>query len=84
MELLDAFVGYQYPNEIGPGVYDIHLPRVPDVTEMTELLKLARQRLKDEQLWINPDRGLKACKWEEIRPALINMVQAAVQARRTR
>jgi len=77
MELLDAFVSYQYPNEIGPGVYDIHSPRVPDVAEMTDLLKLARQRLGDDQLWINPDCGLKTRKWEEVRPALVNMVEAA-------
>jgi 5-methyltetrahydropteroyltriglutamate--homocysteine methyltransferase len=77
MELLDAFKTYRYPNEIGPGVYDIHSPRVPDVGEMTGLLKLARQRLSDGQLWINPDCGLKTRKWEEVRPALVNMVEAA-------
>jgi 5-methyltetrahydropteroyltriglutamate--homocysteine methyltransferase len=77
MELLDAFKDYKYPNEIGPGVYDIHSPRVPDVGEMTGLLKLARQRLSDGQLWINPDCGLKTRKWEEVRPALVNMVEAA-------
>lgn len=81
MELLEAFRSYQYPNEIGPGVYDIHSPRVPDVAEMTDLLKLARQRLKDEQLWVNPDCGLKTRKWEEVKPALVNMVQAAQQVR---
>ncbi|ABE64389.1 methionine synthase (B12-independent) [Nitrobacter hamburgensis X14] len=77
MELLDAFKDYKYPNEIGPGVYDIHSPRVPAVDEMTGLLKLARQRLSDGQLWINPDCGLKTRKWEEVRPALVNMVEAA-------
>ncbi|MFF0951492.1 5-methyltetrahydropteroyltriglutamate--homocysteine S-methyltransferase [Rhizobium leguminosarum] len=77
MELLDAFLSYKYPNEIGPGVYDIHSPRVPDVEEMTELLTLARERLADGQLWINPDCGLKTRKWEEVRPALVNMVSAA-------
>ncbi|CAD5273445.1 5-methyltetrahydropteroyltriglutamate-homocysteine S-methyltransferase [Bosea sp. 62] len=77
MELLEAFRSYQYPNEIGPGVYDIHSPRVPEVAEMKELLHLARQRLSDDQLWINPDCGLKTRKWEEVRPALINMVEAA-------
>jgi 5-methyltetrahydropteroyltriglutamate--homocysteine methyltransferase len=81
MELLDAFRNFQYPNEIGPGVYDIHSPRVPDVAEMTALLSLARQRLADRQLWINPDCGLKTRKWEEVRPALVNMVAAAVQLR---
>lgn len=77
MELLDAFKTYKYPNEIGPGVYDIHSPRVPAVDEMASLLKLARQRLSDRQIWINPDCGLKTRKWEEVRPALVNMVEAA-------
>jgi 5-methyltetrahydropteroyltriglutamate--homocysteine methyltransferase len=81
MELLDAFKNYKYPNEIGPGVYDIHSPRVPAVDEMTSLLKLARQRLSDPQLWINPDCGLKTRKWEEVRPALVNMVEAARRMR---
>lgn len=83
MELLDAFRTYKYPNEIGPGVYDIHSPRVPDVREMVDLLKLARQRLADGQLWINPDCGLKTRKWEEVQPALINMVEAAKEIRQT-
>jgi 5-methyltetrahydropteroyltriglutamate--homocysteine methyltransferase len=82
MELLDAFKNYRYPNEIGPGVYDIHSPRVPEVAEMTELLKLARQRLTDAQLWINPDCGLKTRKWDEVKPALINMVAAAQELRK--
>jgi 5-methyltetrahydropteroyltriglutamate--homocysteine methyltransferase len=81
MELLDAFKNYAYPNEIGPGVYDIHSPRVPETHEMTDLLKLARQRLSDAQLWINPDCGLKTRKWEEVRPALVNMVAAARELR---
>jgi 5-methyltetrahydropteroyltriglutamate--homocysteine methyltransferase len=81
MELLDAFRNYRYPNEIGPGVYDIHSPRVPEIGEMTDLLKLARQRLSDAQLWINPDCGLKTRKWEEVRPALTNMVAAARELR---
>ena len=81
MELLDAFKDYRYPNEIGPGVYDIHSPRVPETSEMTGLLKLARQRLSDAQLWINPDCGLKTRKWEEVRPALVNMVAAARELR---
>jgi len=81
MELLDAFVTYKYPNEIGPGVYDIHSPRVPNVSEMTELLSLARKRLSEEQLWINPDCGLKTRGWAEVRPALVNMVEAAREMR---
>jgi 5-methyltetrahydropteroyltriglutamate--homocysteine methyltransferase len=81
MELLDAFKDYRYPNEIGPGVYDIHSPRVPEIGEMTDLITLARQRLSDAQLWINPDCGLKTRKWEEVRPALANMVAAARELR---
>ena len=81
MELLDAFRNFQYPNEIGPGVYDIHSPRVPAVEEMTDLLSLARKRLQDRQLWINPDCGLKTRKWEEVKPALVNMVEAARRLR---
>ena len=81
MELLDAFKTYKYPNEIGPGVYDIHSPRVPEIGEMTELLTLARKRLSDRQLWVNPDCGLKTRKWEEVRPALVNMVSAAKELR---
>ncbi|CDX36071.1 5-methyltetrahydropteroyltriglutamate-homocysteine S-methyltransferase [Mesorhizobium sp. SOD10] len=77
MELLDAFTSSKYPNEIGPGVYDIHSPRVPEVAEISALLMLARERLSDGQLWVNPDCGLKTRKWEEVRPALINMVAAA-------
>lgn len=77
MELLDVFKSKKYPNEIGPGVYDIHSPRVPDVSEMVELMSLARQRLDDVQLWINPDCGLKTRKWDEVKPALVNMVEAA-------
>jgi 5-methyltetrahydropteroyltriglutamate--homocysteine methyltransferase len=81
MELLDAFKTYKYPNEIGPGVYDIHSPRVPEIGEMTDLLNLARERLSDAQLWINPDCGLKTRKWEEVRPSLVNMVAAARELR---
>jgi 5-methyltetrahydropteroyltriglutamate--homocysteine methyltransferase len=81
MELLDAFKNYRYPNEIGPGVYDIHSPRVPDVTEMIGLLVMAKQRLFPEQIWVNPDCGLKTRGWAEVRPALVNMVQAAKQMR---
>jgi 5-methyltetrahydropteroyltriglutamate--homocysteine methyltransferase len=81
MELLDAFKSYKYPNEIGPGVYDIHSPRVPETAEMKNLMALARQRLSDAQLWINPDCGLKTRRWEEVRPALVNMVTAARELR---
>jgi 5-methyltetrahydropteroyltriglutamate--homocysteine methyltransferase len=77
MELLDAFVRYQYPNEIGPGVYDIHSPRVPGVEEMEALLEKALKVLSSDQLWINPDCGLKTRGWEEVRHSLSHLVEAA-------
>jgi 5-methyltetrahydropteroyltriglutamate--homocysteine methyltransferase len=77
MELLDAFIGYRYPNEIGPGVFDIHAPRRPGVDEMAALLRKAKERLAPDQIWVNPDCGLKTRRWDEVRPALANMVQAA-------
>ncbi len=77
MELLDAFEDYAYPNEIGPGVYDIHSPRIPTVDEMQDLLVRATRRLSPDQIWVNPDCGLKTRTWEEVRPALDNMVKAA-------
>jgi 5-methyltetrahydropteroyltriglutamate--homocysteine methyltransferase len=77
MELLGAFTAYRYPNEIGPGVYDIHSPRVPDTAEMVDLLRRARERLDPEQIWVNPDCGLKTRGWAEVKPALVNMVAAA-------
>jgi 5-methyltetrahydropteroyltriglutamate--homocysteine methyltransferase len=83
MELLDAFKSYRYPNDIGPGVYDIHSPRIPGVDEMTDLLALARRRLADGQLWVNPDCGLKTRAWEDVKPALVNMVAAARRLRST-
>jgi 5-methyltetrahydropteroyltriglutamate--homocysteine methyltransferase len=82
MELLEAFVSYRYPNQIGPGIYDIHSPRVPPVAEMVELLEKAQKHLAPDQIWINPDCGLKTRKWEEVKPALINLVEAARQLRR--
>ncbi|MDD2704549.1 MAG: 5-methyltetrahydropteroyltriglutamate--homocysteine S-methyltransferase [Acidocella sp.] len=81
MELLDAFAGYHYPAEIGPGVYDIHSPRVPAVEEMTTLLQEAANRLPADQLWVNPDCGLKTRKWPEVQAAIANMVAAAQAAR---
>ena len=81
MELLDAFVDYRYPNEIGPGVYDIHSPRVPSTAEMVDLLQKARRNLSPDQIWVNPDCGLKTRKWDEVRPALMNMVAAAAEVR---
>ncbi|MGH7113124.1 MAG: 5-methyltetrahydropteroyltriglutamate--homocysteine S-methyltransferase, partial [Stellaceae bacterium] len=81
MELLDAFTARRYPNEIGPGVYDIHATRVPSAAEMTDLLRKASHRLRSDQLWVNPDCGLKTRRWEEIRPALTHMVEAAKEMR---
>ena len=77
MELLEAFARYRYPNEIGPGVYDIHAPRVPTSDEMIALMRLAAEHLPARQLWVNPDCGLKTRKWDEVRPALRAMVEAA-------
>jgi 5-methyltetrahydropteroyltriglutamate--homocysteine methyltransferase len=77
MELLRGFGDFAYPNEIGPGVYDIHSPRVPDAQEMLALLRKAREVIPDDRLWVNPDCGLKTRGWEETRAALQHMVQAA-------
>ena len=77
MELLDAFASFRYPNEIGPGVYDIHSPRVPTEQEITALMHKAQAVLPARNLWINPDCGLKTRKWPETRAALVNMVAAA-------
>ena len=77
MELLDAFVRFAYPNEIGPGVYDIHSPRIPDTHEMLMLLEKALQHIQPRQLWVNPDCGLKTRGWPETQAALKKMVHAA-------
>jgi 5-methyltetrahydropteroyltriglutamate--homocysteine methyltransferase len=77
MELLNAFIHFKYPNEIGPGVYDIHSPRVPKQAEMEDLLHKALSVLKPEQIWVNPDCGLKTRAWPETRDALKSMVDAA-------
>ena len=83
MELLDAFTRYRYPNEIGPGVYDIHAPRQPTVGEMADLLAIAGRNLSPGQIWVNPDCGLKTRTWDEVKPALLNMVEAARQMRQS-
>jgi len=83
MELLAAFVEFRYPADIGPGVWDIHSPRVPSVDEMEDLLRKALVVLTPEQLWVNPDCGLKTRRWEEVIPALENMVQASHRLRQT-
>ncbi|MCS7020430.1 MAG: 5-methyltetrahydropteroyltriglutamate--homocysteine S-methyltransferase [Gemmataceae bacterium] len=77
MELLRAFTDFKYPNEIGPGVYDIHSPRIPQQAEMEGLLSKALAVLSASQLWVNPDCGLKTRRWEEVKPALQAMVNAA-------
>lgn len=82
MELLGAFVNFKYPNEIGPGVYDIHSPRVPATKEMTNLIRKAEAVLPPANLWVNPDCGLKTRGWAEVKPSLVNMVAAACELRR--
>jgi 5-methyltetrahydropteroyltriglutamate--homocysteine methyltransferase len=77
MELLDAFKHFQYPNEIGPGVYDVHSPNIPTVAYMVGLMRKAAERIPAERLWVNPDCGLKTRQWAEVIPALRNMVAAA-------
>ncbi len=79
MELLDVFEAFDYPNQIGPGVYDIHSPNVPDVDVIVARLQQAARRIPAERLWVNPDCGLKTRQWEEVMPALKNMVTASRQ-----
>jgi 5-methyltetrahydropteroyltriglutamate--homocysteine methyltransferase len=81
MELLEAFRDFKYPNEIGPGVYDIHSPRVPSEDEMVDLLEKASAVVAADQLWVNPDCGLKTRRWEEVTPALTHMIAAAKRLR---
>src|SRR5690606_39975772 len=81
MELLEAFEQFAYPNEIGPGVYDIHSPRVPSTEQMVSLLRKAAPRLPAQRLWVTPDCGLKTRAWPATREALAGMVAAARQLR---
>jgi 5-methyltetrahydropteroyltriglutamate--homocysteine methyltransferase len=81
MELLEAFASFRYPNETGPGVYDIHSPRVPGVAEMEALLHKATRLLPVRNIWVNPDCGLKTRNWPETEMALRNMVTAAKNMR---
>jgi 5-methyltetrahydropteroyltriglutamate--homocysteine methyltransferase len=81
MELLHDWEKTGYANDIGPGVYDIHSPRVPSTEEMVELLREAARVLRPEQIWVNPDCGLKTRRWEEVEPSLANMVEAGKQLR---
>jgi 5-methyltetrahydropteroyltriglutamate--homocysteine methyltransferase len=77
MQLLDAFDDFNYPNQIGPGVYDIHSPNIPSQEQIVQLMHKAARRIPAERLWVNPDCGLKTRGWEEVIPALRNMVEAA-------
>ncbi len=81
MELLDAFDDFKYPNEIGPGVYDIHSPNIPTQEHIVQLMKKAAERIPSERLWVNPDCGLKTRQWAEVIPALTNLVAAAKSLR---
>ncbi|TCS37093.1 5-methyltetrahydropteroyltriglutamate--homocysteine S-methyltransferase [Reinekea marinisedimentorum] len=81
MELLDVFDEFEYPNQIGPGVYDIHSPNIPTVEQMAQLMNQAKARIPAERLWVNPDCGLKTRQWQEVLPALKNMVDAAKELR---
>ncbi len=82
-DLLDVFRAFRYDKEIGPGVYDIHSPRVPPTEEMAERLRQATAVLPGDQIWVNPDCGLKTRGWDEVSKALTNMVLAARRCRRT-
>ena len=77
MKLLQAFVDFEYPNEIGPGVYDIHSPNIPATESMVNLIRKAVKNIPVERLWVNPDCGLKTRGWKETEPALKHMVEAA-------
>ena len=77
MELLDVFDSFNYPNQIGPGVYDIHAPNIPSEAHIVALMRQASARIPAERLWVNPDCGLKTRQWHEVIPALTNMVSAA-------
>jgi 5-methyltetrahydropteroyltriglutamate--homocysteine methyltransferase len=81
MELLEAFRANKYENDIGPGVYDIHSPRIPSEAEIESLLQKILQTLRPGQVWVNPDCGLKTRKWEEVQAALPNMIRAAQKLR---
>lgn len=76
MELLEAFSEFAYPNEIGPGVYDIHSPNIPTVESMVRMMRKASRDIPPQRLWVNPDCGLKTRQWAEVIPALANMVEA--------
>jgi 5-methyltetrahydropteroyltriglutamate--homocysteine methyltransferase len=77
MELLGTFAQFKYPNEIGPGVWDIHSPRVPSTEEIAVLIRAAAKVIPPDRLWVNPDCGLKTRRWEEVISTLKNLVTAA-------
>ncbi|MEW8028503.1 MAG: 5-methyltetrahydropteroyltriglutamate--homocysteine S-methyltransferase [Candidatus Thiodiazotropha sp.] len=81
MELLEVFDAFDYPNAIGPGVYDIHTPNIPSLDEIMTLMRRAMQRIPPDRLWINPDCGLKTRSWQEVVPALETMQRAAYMLR---
>jgi 5-methyltetrahydropteroyltriglutamate--homocysteine methyltransferase len=81
MELLEAFKHFEYPNDIGPGVYDIHSPNIPSLEDIKDLISRALVVIPAEQLWVNPDCGLKTRTWEEVIPSLKNMAAAAQEIR---
>ena len=81
MDMLDAFQDFSYPSQIGPGVYDIHSPRVPSMEEIAALLARAERHIPRERLWVNPDCGLKTRTWEEVDQALEHLVAAAHRRR---
>ena len=83
-ELLQVFEKVGYKQEVGPGVYDIHSPRVPSVEEMVKQIELLLEVLPERQLWINPDCGLKTRGWAEVEPSLKNMVEAVEIVRNKR
>jgi 5-methyltetrahydropteroyltriglutamate--homocysteine methyltransferase len=77
MDVLEAFRDFSYPNDIGPGVYDIHSPRIPQREEIVARLERAARVIRPDRLWVNPDCGLKTRGWPEVQAALTNMVEAA-------
>jgi 5-methyltetrahydropteroyltriglutamate--homocysteine methyltransferase len=81
MELLKAFEAFEYPNAIGPGVYDIHSPQVPTVNSLAHLMATAAKGIPVQRLWVNPDCGLKTRGWPEVKASLVNMVRATKQLR---
>jgi 5-methyltetrahydropteroyltriglutamate--homocysteine methyltransferase len=82
MDLLDVFQRFEYPNEIGPGIYDIHSARVPSVREMVQLLHKAASYIHVSRLWVNPDCGLKTRGWSETHASLTRMIEAAKEIRK--